>query len=62
MHLSPNVTELIFAHDRNQGVSVADITKLKSAGIATVESVISVTRANLGKIKGFSEAKVEKIK
>ncbi|KDN36294.1 Rad51-domain-containing protein [Tilletiaria anomala UBC 951] len=47
---------------QDHGISVADITKLKTAGVSTVEAVNSTTRNNLAKIKGFSEVKVEKIK
>lgn len=34
---------------QDHGISVADITKLKVAGIATVESVQSTTKNNLAK-------------
>ncbi|KAL9059713.1 MAG: hypothetical protein Q9162_001014 [Coniocarpon cinnabarinum] len=43
-------------------VGAADITKLKANGFYTVASVHSATRRQLSKIKGFSEAKVEKVK
>lgn len=39
-----------------------DILKLKSASINTVSGVVMTTRRQLLKIKGMSEAKVEKIK
>lgn len=39
-----------------------DILKLKGAAINTVSGVVMTTRRNLLKIKGMSEAKVEKIK
>ena len=39
-----------------------DINKLKATGICTILSVSQTTRRNLLKIKGLSEAKVEKLK
>ncbi|KAJ1921051.1 Meiotic recombination protein dmc1 [Mycoemilia scoparia] len=45
-----------------EGINVSDIQKLKSAGIYTVRAVQMTTRRNMCKIKGLSEAKVEKIK
>jgi meiotic recombination protein DMC1 len=47
---------------QSQGINVQDINKLKAAGICTVLSVSQTTRRNLLKIKGLSEAKVEKLK
>lgn len=47
---------------QNHGINVSDITKLKSAGIFSIQSVLSTTKRNLVKIKGLSEAKVDKIK
>lgn len=44
------------------GINQADIVKMKQQGITTVKAVQMVTARNLLKIKGFSEAKVEKIK
>ncbi|KAI7891818.1 meiotic recombinase Dmc1 [Mucor mucedo] len=44
------------------GIGVADITKLKSAGVCTVRGVQMMTKKNLLKIKGLSETKVDKIK
>ncbi|CAD6577416.1 MAG: Meiotic recombination protein dmc1 [Tremellales sp. Tagirdzhanova-0007] len=44
------------------GINVQDIIKLKAAGIVTVLGVAQTTRKNLLKIKGLSEAKVEKLK
>ncbi|KAH0472509.1 MAG: uncharacterized protein KVP18_004717 [Porospora cf. gigantea A] len=43
------------------GINVADINKLKSAGLCTVLSVVQSTRKELCNVKGLSEAKVEKI-
>ncbi|GAA5890153.1 hypothetical protein JCM6882_009243 [Rhodosporidiobolus microsporus] len=45
-----------------QGISAQDITKLRTAGFATVVGVMQATRRQLVKIKGLSEIKVEKIK
>jgi hypothetical protein len=39
-----------------QGINVADITKLKAAGIVTVLGVAQTTRKNLAKIKVGSES------
>jgi meiotic recombination protein DMC1 len=47
---------------QSQGINVQDITKLKASGICTILSVSQTTRKNLLKIKGLSEAKVEKLK
>ncbi|SCV04333.1 LAMI_0H15280g1_1 [Lachancea mirantina] len=47
---------------QNYGINASDLQKLKSAGIFSVNSVLSTTRRNLLKIKGLSEVKVEKIK
>jgi meiotic recombination protein DMC1 len=44
------------------GINESDITKLKANGLTTVKSVQTITSRNLLKIKGFSEAKVEKVK
>ncbi|KAL1669161.1 Rad51-domain-containing protein [Schizophyllum commune] len=50
------------AADEDEGINVQDILKLKSAAINTVSGVNMTTRRQLLKIKGMSEAKVEKIK
>jgi len=47
---------------QNHGINVADIKKLKQAGICTVKGVQMTTRKKLCNIKGISEAKMEKIK
>ncbi|KAI6101247.1 Rad51-domain-containing protein [Pisolithus sp. B1] len=52
-----NVDEL-----QQHGINMQDILKLKSAAINTVSGVVMTTRRQLLKIKGMSEAKVEKIK
>ncbi|KAF1807531.1 meiotic recombinase Dmc1 [Mucor lusitanicus] len=44
------------------GIGVADITKLKAAGVCTVRGVQMMTKKALLKIKGLSETKVDKIK
>jgi meiotic recombination protein DMC1 len=43
------------------GVNVADITKLKGAGICTVKGLLMVTRKELLNIKGISDVKIEKM-
>jgi len=45
-----------------QGINVADIRKLKTAGICTLRGLRMTTRKKLCAIKGLSEAKVDKIK
>lgn len=52
-----NVDEL-----QQHGINVQDILKLKGAAINTVSGVVMTTRRQMLKIKGMSEAKVEKIK
>lgn len=52
-----NIDEL-----QNFGINASDITKLKTAGIFTVNTCLSTTRRNLCKVRGLSEVKVEKIK
>ncbi|KAK9450113.1 uncharacterized protein V1518DRAFT_413024 [Limtongia smithiae] len=47
---------------QNLGINASDIQKLRAAGIHAVSTVLSTTRRNLLKVKGLSEAKVEKIK
>ncbi|KAK2156631.1 hypothetical protein LSH36_208g01046 [Paralvinella palmiformis] len=47
---------------QNHGINVADIKKLKSAGICTVKGIQMSTKKKLCNIKGLSEAKVDKIK
>ncbi|KAI8984301.1 meiotic recombinase Dmc1, partial [Mycotypha africana] len=44
------------------GIGVADITKLKVAGVCTVRGVQMMTKKALLKLKGLSETKVDKIK
>ena len=50
--------ELLQSH----GINVADIKKLKTAGICTVRGIQMVTKKRLCAIKGLSEAKVDKMK
>ncbi|KAI0801118.1 hypothetical protein C8Q74DRAFT_467829 [Fomes fomentarius] len=52
-----NVDEL-----QQHGINVQDILKLKAAAINTVSGVNMTTRRQMLKLKGMSEAKVEKIK
>ncbi|KAF7292723.1 RecA family ATPase [Mycena indigotica] len=47
---------------QQHGINVQDILKLKAAAINTVSGVVMSTRRQLLKIKGMSEAKVEKVK
>lgn len=55
---------------QNQGIGAADIQKLKAAGICTVKvkkyftlkGVQMTTKRQLARVKGLSEAKVDKIK
>ena len=47
---------------QNHGINVADIKKLKTAGICTVRGIQMVTKKRLCNIKGLSEAKVDKMK
>ncbi|EEA06986.1 meiotic recombination protein DMC1-like protein, putative [Cryptosporidium muris RN66] len=46
---------------QSAGINVAEINKLKAAGLCTVLSIIQATKKELCNIKGLSEAKVEKI-
>jgi len=43
------------------GISPADIKRLKDFGIATLEMVLMYTKKDLEKVKGFSEIKVDKL-
>ncbi|VVD03187.1 unnamed protein product [Leptidea sinapis] len=47
---------------QKHGINVADIKKLKGAGICTLKGIQMSTKKKLCNIKGFSETKVEKIK
>ncbi|OCF45599.1 meiotic recombinase Dmc1 [Kwoniella heveanensis CBS 569] len=47
---------------QSHGINMQDIAKLKAAGIVTILGVSQTTRRHLLKIKGLSEAKVEKLK
>lgn len=47
---------------QNHGIGAADIQKLKLAGICTVKGIHMTSRRCLLKIKGLSEAKVDKVK
>ncbi|KAG0286684.1 Meiotic recombination protein dmc1 [Linnemannia gamsii] len=64
--IEEEVEEELFFTDvdelQNHGINAADITKLKQAGVCTIKCVQMTTKKNLCRIKGFSEAKVEKLK
>ncbi|KAK9760302.1 Meiotic recombination protein dmc1 [Basidiobolus ranarum] len=47
---------------QKQGINAGDIQKLKVSGLCTVKAIQMISRRNLCKIKGLSEAKVDKIK
>lgn len=47
---------------QNHGIGAADIQKLKIAGICTIKGVNMTSKRTLSKVKGLSEAKVDKIK
>lgn len=47
---------------QEHGIGVADIQKLRQAGICTVKGIHMAGRRTLLKVKGLSEAKVDKIK
>jgi len=47
---------------QQHGINVADIKKLKSAGICTVKGIQMMTKKKLCAIKGLSEAKVDKMR
>lgn len=65
-NISENDEEESFFQDvdilQKHGINVADIKKLKSAGICTIKGIQMSTKKKLCNIKGFSETKVEKIK
>lgn len=44
------------------GIGAADILKLRANNICTVATLLNTTTRRLLRIKGFSDAKVEKIK
>nr|BAA23984.1 SpDmc1 [Schizosaccharomyces pombe] len=54
--------EDLTAHGKLKGIGMTDIIKLKQAGVCTVQGVHMSTKRFLLKIKGFSEAKVDKLK
>ena len=43
------------------GINIADIKKLKEAGICTVGAVLMETKKHLANVKGISDAKVDKL-
>eukprot|EP00474_Spongospora_subterranea_P009727 CRZ10185.1 hypothetical protein [Spongospora subterranea] len=54
-------TEVLVEELQKMGINVADIKKLREASLTTVSSILMTTRKDLGNIKGFSEAKVQKL-
>ena len=46
---------------QESGINVADINKLKAAGLCTIHSILMTTKRDLLNIKGISEQKLEKI-
>jgi meiotic recombination protein DMC1 len=46
---------------QSQGIGVADINKLNGHGICTIKGLFMTTKRTLCKLKGLSEAKVEKM-
>lgn len=50
-----------FMHAQDFGINAADIKKCKDAGLHTVGQVLMTPSKSLLEIKGFSEAKVEKV-
>nr|XP_021195962.1 meiotic recombination protein DMC1/LIM15 homolog isoform X2 [Helicoverpa armigera] len=65
-NVSENDEEESFFQDvdilQKHGINVADIKKLKAAGICTIKGIQMSTKKKLCNIKGFSDTKVEKIK
>lgn len=47
---------------QQHGINVADVKKLKDAGICTIKGVQMSTRKKLCNLLGFTEAKIDKIK
>lgn len=47
---------------QNHGIGAADVQKLKLSGICTIKGVNMTSKRTLLKVKGLSEAKVDKIK
>ncbi|PVU90330.1 hypothetical protein BB561_004919 [Smittium simulii] len=47
---------------QKEGIAAGDIQKLKSAGFCTMKAIQMATKRSLCKIKGLSEAKVDKLK
>lgn len=65
-NVSENEEEESFFQDvdilQKHGINVADIKKLKAAGICTIKGIQMSTKKKLSNIKGFSDTKVDKIK
>lgn len=65
-HVSLEEEEECFFQDIDalveHGIASSDITKLKRAGINTIKGVQMTIRKKLLEIKGFDDAKIDKIK
>ncbi len=61
-NVSSKTQPLLIEELQNHGINIADIIKLKSAGICTLQRIAMSTKKSLCKIKGLSELKVDKIK
>jgi DNA-binding Xre family transcriptional regulator len=47
---------------QESGIAASDVSKLRDAGVHTVEGLAAASRKHLQSIKGLSEQKVEKLK
>lgn len=47
---------------QEHGIGVADIQKLKTSGLGTIRAINMTSKRSLSKVKGMSEAKIDKIK
>lgn len=47
---------------QEHGIGAADIQKLKTSGLGTIRAINMVSKRSLSKIKGMSEAKIDKVK
>jgi len=47
---------------QESGIAASDVSKLRDAGVHTVEGLAAASRKQLQSIKGLSEQKVEKLK
>lgn len=58
---SEELTFMTIEKLQDHGVNVADVNKLKAAGICTVKGLLMVTRKELLNIKGISDQKLDKM-